>query len=88
VYYLHCSSSQEVFIERYEEIMPRWRMTVPDFANYFQEKWNNGDDFTNWKIFCSEPGVASTNNAVELFNKTILKKKLHLWDTSLPFCII
>ena len=73
VYYLHCSSCEEDFIERYEEIMPRWRTTVPDFADYFQEQWNNGDDFTNWKIFCSEPGVVSTNNALESFNKTIKK---------------
>jgi hypothetical protein len=36
VYYLHCSSCQEDFIERYEEIMPRWRSTVPDFADYFK----------------------------------------------------
>ena len=50
VYYLHCSSCQEDFIERYEEIMPRWRTTIPDFADYFQEQWNSGDDFTNWKI--------------------------------------
>lgn len=73
IYYLHCSCCPEDFIERYEEVMAKWRSTVPDFANYFEEQWNNGDEFTNWKIFCSEPGVASTNNALESFNKTIKK---------------
>ena len=45
VYYLHCSSCQEDFIERYEEIMPRWRTAVPDFANYFQERdmWHHAN---------------------------------------------
>jgi hypothetical protein len=70
IYYLHCSSSNDDFRECYEEVMPRWRRAVPDFANYFEEQWNNGDEFTNWKIFCSEPGVTSTNNALESFNKT------------------
>ncbi len=29
------------------------------------EKQSRGDSFSNWKIYCSEPGVASTNNALE-----------------------
>ena len=73
IYYLHCSSSEVDFNERYDEVMSRWRASVPDFATYFDEQWNTGDEFTNWKIFCSEPGVASTNNALESFNKTIKK---------------
>jgi hypothetical protein len=27
--------------------------------------------FTNWKIYCSAPGIASTNKALELFNNVI-----------------
>jgi hypothetical protein len=34
-------------------------MTVPEFATYFDEQWNNGDEFTNGKIFCSHPKESS-----------------------------
>jgi hypothetical protein len=87
MYCLHCSSSHEDVIVHYEEVMPRWRSTVPDFANYFEEQWNNGDEFTNWKIFCSEPDVASTNIALESFNKTI-RKVTHLGSiTAFQHCL-
>jgi hypothetical protein len=70
--------------------MAKWRRTALDFSNYFEEQWNNGDEFTNWKIFCSEPGVSSTNKALESFNKTI-KKSYTFWMChclSAPFNII
>jgi hypothetical protein len=35
-------------------------------------QWILGN-FTNWKIYCSEPGIASTNNALESFNNIIKK---------------
>ncbi len=73
IYYFHCSSSEVDFNEHYDEVISRWRTSVPDFATYFDEQWNTGDEFTNWKIFCSEPGVASTNNALESFKNTIKK---------------
>jgi hypothetical protein len=38
---------------------------------YFNNQWNRGDDFTNWKVFNSAPGVANTNNALESFNNLI-----------------
>jgi hypothetical protein len=34
---------------------------------------------TNWKIYCSEPGIASTNNALESFNN--LSKKSYTLNT-------
>jgi len=34
-------------------------------------------NFTTWKLYCSEPGLASTNNALESFNN-ILKKSYTL----------
>ncbi len=43
-----------------------------EFARYFTAQWILCT-FTNWKIYCSEPGIASTNNALELFNNIIKK---------------
>ena len=39
---------------------------------YFHMQWILGN-FTTWKIYCSEPGIASTNNALESFNNTLKK---------------
>jgi hypothetical protein len=30
-------------------------------------------NFTNWKIYCSDPDIVSTNNALESFNNLIKK---------------
>ncbi len=42
-------------------------------AEYFIDQWNKEDSFNSWKIFWSAPGVATANNALESFNKTIKK---------------
>jgi hypothetical protein len=47
IYYLHCSSSEVDFNERYDEVMLRWRASAPDFATCVDEQWNTGDEFTN-----------------------------------------
>ena len=39
-----------------------------EFAYYFEQQWNTGTDFTNWKVFSCEPGMCTTNNALESFN--------------------
>jgi hypothetical protein len=70
IYNLHCSVSQQEFEGRYREVSARWRIDFPEFARYFNTQWISGH-FTNWKIYCSAPGIASTNNALELFNNVI-----------------
>jgi hypothetical protein len=72
VYFLHTSVFQVELEARYAEVAIKWRMDFPEFARYFAAQWILGN-FTNWKIYCSEPGIASTNNAVELFNNIIKK---------------
>jgi hypothetical protein len=74
--YLHCSATELEFNERYQELLSNWKSLVPDFATYFDTQWNRADSFSNWKIFCSAPGVARTHNAIESFNK-IIKCKYH-----------
>jgi len=51
-------------------LFPRWRIDFPEFARYFNTQWILGN-FTKWKIYCSEAGIASTNNALESFNNVI-----------------
>jgi len=70
IYSLHTSISQAEFDNRYVEVSTNWRANYPEFARYFSAQWMSGN-FTNWKIFCSEPGIASTNNALESFNNVI-----------------
>ena len=70
IYHLHCSVSEVEFEGRYREVSARWRIDFPEFTRYFNMQWISGH-FTNWKIYCSAPGIASTNNALELFNNVI-----------------
>jgi hypothetical protein len=70
IYHLHCSVSEVEFEGRYREVSARWRIDFPGFARYFNTQWISGH-FTNWKIYCSAPGIASTNNALEYFNNVI-----------------
>jgi hypothetical protein len=72
VYYLNTSISQIEFESRYTEVAGKWRRDFPEFARYFSAQWILGT-FMNWKICCSEPGIASTNNALESFNNIIKK---------------
>jgi len=70
IYNLHCSVSQQEFEGRYREVSARWRNEVPEFARYFNTQRFLGN-FNDWQIYCSAPGVASTNNALESFNNVI-----------------
>ncbi len=51
----------------------KWCNEEPGFAEYFIDQWDTENSFNSWRIFCSASGVASTNNALESFNKTIKK---------------
>jgi hypothetical protein len=70
IYNLHCSVSQQEFEGRYREVSARWRTEVPEFVRYFNTQWFFGN-FNDWQIYCSAPGVASTDNTLESFNNII-----------------
>jgi hypothetical protein len=70
IYHLQCSVSEQEFEGRYRKVSARWRFDFPEFTRYFNMQWISGH-FTNWKIYCSAPGIASTNNALESFNDVI-----------------
>ena len=78
VYFLHTSVSQVEFEARYAEVAIKWRRDFPEFARYFSAQWILGN-FTNWKIYCSEPGIASTNNAYSYL------KLIFFWFTQTQF---
>jgi hypothetical protein len=80
-YHLHCSVSEVEFEGTYREVSARWRIDFPEFARYFNTQGISGH-FTNWKIYCSAPGIASTNNALESFNNVI--KRCYTLNASLP----
>jgi hypothetical protein len=72
LYKFLCYSENE-FQVRLTEAITKWHNEEPGFAEYFLNQCNTEDSFNCWKIFCSAPGVAATNNALESFNKSIKK---------------
>ena len=63
--YLHYSYSLDEFNERLQEVSEQWNVIAPQFLQYFLQQWNGNNTFKNWKVFNSDPGVASMNNAVD-----------------------
>jgi len=65
---LHSSASFDEHNSLYHRVFAKWYINYNEFAYYFEQQWNTGTDFTNWKVFSCEPGVCTTNNALESFN--------------------
>jgi hypothetical protein len=80
---LHSCVSQHEFDNLYRMIYRHWSSIHPEFAYYFQQQWNSGN-FTCWKVFNCEPGVANTNNALELFNGIFKKNYTSRMRLTLP----
>jgi len=76
---VHSSTNLAVFEERKFEVLSNWSAVVwkkevyvalQKFKKYFIEQWLQGS-FTNWQIFNTPPGYATTQNPDESFNKQI-----------------
>jgi hypothetical protein len=65
---LHSCASFDEYNSLYHRVFAKWCINYNKFAYYFEQQWNTGTDFTNWKVFSYEPGVCITNNALESFN--------------------
>jgi hypothetical protein len=65
---LHSSASFDEYNSIYCRVFAKWCIDYNDFAYDFEQQWNTGTEFTNWKVFSCEPGVCTTNNALESFN--------------------
>jgi hypothetical protein len=77
--YLHYSTHQSVFEYRKQEVLENWSLPVWEpkvyralqvFKKYFIEQWLIGS-FTNWQIFNTPAGYATTQNPEESFNKQV-----------------
>jgi len=73
---LHSCASFDEYNTLYRRVFAKWCIDYNEFAYYFEQQWNTGTDFTNWKVFSCEPGVCTTNNALESFN-AMFKRLLH-----------
>jgi hypothetical protein len=69
---LHMMLTQAEFDTKFSTMFNHWLVNSIMFALYFYQQWVQGE-FTMCKIYCSTPGVAATNNAVESLNATIEK---------------
>ena len=76
---LHYCTSQQAFEDKKFEILSSWSALVwkkdvyialQKFKRYFIEQWLEGS-FSNWQIFNTPPGYATTQNPEESFNKQI-----------------
>jgi len=65
---LHCTTSLEEYNNLYRRTFRKWSEKCSDFAYYFEQQWNSGTSFNQWKVYCCPPGIATTNNALESFN--------------------
>ena len=65
---LHSSASYDENNSLYCRVFAKWCIDYNDFVYYFEQQWNTGTEFTNWKVFSCEPGVCTTNNALESFD--------------------
>jgi hypothetical protein len=65
---LHSTTSQAEYNELYRITFRKWCEQHSAFAYYFENQWNSGSAFNQWKVFCCPPGVANTNNSLESFN--------------------
>ena len=70
---LHCTTSLEEYNNLYRHTFRKWSEKCSDFAYYFEQQWNSGTSFNQWKVYCCPPGIATTNNALESFN-TMFKR--------------
>jgi hypothetical protein len=80
--FLHNSRSEEMFLERYEDVNAKWRnQSLNAFAEYFATNIMC-TSFSKWQVYHTPSGYAKTNNPVETFNgefkKTYTQRKRFL----------
>ncbi|POM81688.1 Hypothetical protein PHPALM_303 [Phytophthora palmivora] len=72
LYQMHFARNEEEFRRFSDAAIEKWK-AVPElvtFAEYFKKQWLD-TTLSNWSVFHTPPGYATTNNPVETFNKVI-----------------
>ncbi len=66
---LHRSLSKLEYEKLLAKTLERWKKAkeLKDFHDYFVKQWVQSD-FSNWQLFHTPPGFASTNNPLEQYN--------------------
>ena len=68
---LHSSKSLIEFKSKYQLIDAKWvKWRLGEFATYFRKQWV-ASVFSNWMLFSTPPGYATTNNPLESYNALI-----------------
>jgi hypothetical protein len=80
---LHSCASFDEYNSLYCRVFAKWCIDYNEFAYYFEQQWNTGTDFTNWKVFSCKPGVCTTNNALIIVAIHCLHYLILLWRPSL-----
>jgi hypothetical protein len=65
---LHATTSTSEYNDLYRVTYSKWCDQYSAFAYYFEQQWNLGSAFNQWKVHCCLPGVATTNSTLESFN--------------------
>ncbi len=60
---VHLTLTQEELDTKFTPKFNHWLVNSDTFAMYFYHQWVTGE-FSEWQIYCSTPGVATTNNSV------------------------
>ena len=79
---LHNTTNQLEFLELWKKIEKIWlkKKSMKKFHKYFKKQWIESS-FSNWQIFKTPPGYATTNNPIESYNnkiKTFFTNRLKL----------
>jgi len=77
---LHSSISPMEYNQLYAVMFRKWCNQCSEFVYYFENQWNSGTAFNQWKVHCCPPGVATTNNSLESFNAMF--KRAYTYHTS------
>lgn len=64
----HSSTYQMEHAILYVELFRKWYEQCSGFMSYFENQWNTGMAFSQWKVFCCAPCVATTKVALESSN--------------------
>lgn len=58
---LHSSICPMEYNQLYAVTFRKWCNQCSEFVYYFENQWNSGTAFNQWKVHCCPPGVATTN---------------------------
>lgn len=70
---MHLSLNETQFDTKWKNYEKKWKKVnvLKEFTTYFKKQWVDNVQFANWQIYHTSPGLASTNNPLEQYNRVI-----------------